>query len=181
MSDRISKLVHNFETHIGLPWQKVISSEERAIFVIYNKEDELKLRARVAAFEEASVKHGHPWLLLDITTRFAQWLANEDYKEAYFEDPDYLTSSYEHFAEELAAHLVEQASAHQHENNTVALLGAGTLFGITSVSGLVKALGEKLQGRLVVFFPGEKIDNVYRLLDAKDGWGYQATTITVSE
>lgn len=181
MSDRLSKLITNFENHISLPWQKVISSEERAIFVIYHKEDELKLRARIAAFEQASVKNDHPWLLLDITNSFAQWLANEDYKEAYFEDPDYLTSQYEYFAEELVNKLVEQASDHQHANNTIALLGSGTLFGITSVSGLVKVLGEKLQGRLVVFFPGEKVENVYRLLDAKDGWGYQAVSITAAE
>lgn len=181
MCDRLTKLVNNFETHISLPWQKVISSEEKTIFVIYHKEDELKLRSRIVAFEEASVKHEHPWLLLDITNSFAEWLANEDYREAYFEDPEYLTSNYEYFAEDLVNKLIEKVAEHQSPTCTIGLLGTGTLFGITSVSGLVKTLGEKLQGRLVVFFPGEKVENVYRLLDAKDGWGYQATSITAAE
>ena len=181
MSSRLSKLINNFENHIALPWQKVISSEERSIFVIYHKEDELKLRARIDAFEQASVNNNHPWLLLNITNSFAQWLSNEDYKEAYFEDPAYLSSQFEYFAEHLIEQLVEQAQDHQSVNSTIALLGAGSLFGITSVSSLVKSLGEKLNGRLVVFFPGEKVENIYRLLDAKDGWGYQATSITASE
>jgi len=33
-------------------------------------------------------------------------------------------------------------------------------------------------GRLLVLFPGEYVNNTYRLLDARDGWGYQATAIT---
>ena len=31
---------------------------------------------------------------------------------------------------------------------------------------------------LVVFFPGQKDDNNYRLLDARDGWNYMAVGIT---
>lgn len=62
----------------------------------------------------------------------------------------------------------------------MALIGCGTLFGFVSVSAVVKALASHVQGRLVVFFPGEFNDNNYKLLDAKDGWGYQATAITVA-
>ena len=38
-----------------------------------------------------------------------------------------------------------------------------------------------IRGRLVVFFPGSHEKNVYRLLDARDGWGYMAFPITLNE
>jgi hypothetical protein len=181
MSDRISKLIKSFDNHISLPWQKVISSEERSIFVVYNKEDELRLRARVSEFEQSAVQSGHPWQLLDITDSFAIWLGEHEYRDGYFEEPEYLAANYEYFAEELVVQLNEQISEQMDENSIVALLGCGTLFGITSVSSLVKSFATNIRGRLVVFFPGEHDDNQYRLLDATDGWGYQATSIKASD
>jgi hypothetical protein len=38
-----------------------------------------------------------------------------------------------------------------------------------------------IQGRLVVFFPGEFENANYRLLDARDGWNYHAIPITLHE
>ena len=38
-----------------------------------------------------------------------------------------------------------------------------------------------VRGRMVVFFPGEYVDNNYRLLDARDGWNYLAVPITLQE
>ena len=180
MSDRLSKLLKSFSSHISIPWSQNLSAEERAIFVVYDKADELKLRARVNEFEYACEESGHPCLLLDVTHAFPQWMAKQDYKEAYFEDPEYLESSYDYFAEDLVNNLSQQIQAQQHDHSVVALIGCGTLFGFVSVSAVVKALASHVQGRLVVFFPGEFHDNNYKLLDAKDGWGYQATAITVA-
>jgi len=176
MADRLSSLLKNYESHISLPWSKMISPEERSIFLIYKPEDELKLRARVGEFELATTKYDHPWTLLDVTDSFPNWLAGHDYAEAYFEDPEYLSATYEHFATELIDGFANQVAA-QTDQAVIALFGCGTLFGITSVSDLVKALGAKISGRLVVFFPGEQVGNTYRLLDAKNGWGYLATSI----
>ena len=36
-----------------------------------------------------------------------------------------------------------------------------------------------IAGRLVVFFPGSRDGNTYRLLDARDGWNYLAHSITL--
>ena len=38
-----------------------------------------------------------------------------------------------------------------------------------------------LGGRLLVFFPGSREGNVYKLLDAREGWNYLATPITASD
>lgn len=178
MSDRLSKLLQSYQSHISIPWSQVISAEERAIFVVYHKEDELKLRARLPEFIEATVQAGHPFISLDVTNAFPDWMAKQDYRDSYFEDPEYLEGSYGYFADELVNQLTEQYQQQQTAESVVALIGCGTLFGFASVSGLVKALTTHIQGRLVVFFPGEYHDNTYRLLDAKDGWGYQATAIT---
>lgn len=177
MADRISSLLKNYQSHISLPWTQMASSEERSIFAIYKPEDELKLRARVVEFELATTDSSHPWLLLDITDSFATWLAEQKYAEAYFEDPKYLVAKYERYAKKLVKKLAVQVESAQDTNTVVALLGCGTLFGITSVSDLVKSLAAKVEGRLVVFFPGEQEGNEYRLLDAKNGWGYLATSI----
>ncbi|HDG1710419.1 TPA: DUF1788 domain-containing protein [Kluyvera ascorbata] len=179
MSDRLSKLLKSFSSHISVPWGNNISAEEKAIFVVYDKDDELKLRARMSEFEHACIESEHPWLLLDLTNEFPNWMVKQEYKEAYFEDPVYLEGSYDYFAEELVAKLSDQINKQQTSESVIALMGCGTMFGFISVSALVKSLTPQVQGRLVVFFPGEYHENNYKLLDAKDGWGYQATAITV--
>ncbi|BDA60918.1 BREX protein BrxB domain-containing protein [Shewanella xiamenensis] len=178
MSDRLTKLLNSFSNHISVPWSNTISAEEKAIFVVYDKADELKLRARLTEFEQASIEAQHPWLMLDLTNAFANWMAEQDYKEGYFEDPEYLEGSYDYFADELVKLLSAEINNQQTADTVVALMGCGALFGFLSVSALVKSLAAQVNGRLVVFFPGEYHDNNYKLLDAKDGWGYQATAIT---
>jgi hypothetical protein len=66
-------------------------------------------------------------------------------------------------------------------NAIVAVLGAGALFPFLKVSKVIEGLAPKVQGRLVVFFPGQRDGNNYRLLEARDGWNYLATPITATE
>lgn len=56
------------------------------------------------------------------------------------------------------------------------LSGCGTLFGLARVSSVVEGIKEAVDGRLLVFFPGEHHpeNHTYRLLDARDGWNYLA-------
>jgi hypothetical protein len=178
MSDRLSKLLQSFDSHISIPWPQAVSPDERTIFVVYNKEDELKLRARIGEFEASATQSGHPWLQLDLTHSFENWMVEQDYKETYFEDPEFLKGLYEDFSDELIENLKSQFIQQQNESGVVALLGCGSLFGFASVSGLVEEIAKEVKGRLVVFFPGEHQNNNYKLLDAKDGWGYHATAIT---
>jgi hypothetical protein len=178
MTDRLSKLLKSFESHISIPWPQAVSADERTIFVVYNKEDELKLRARIGEFENSATKSGHPWLQLDLTHSFENWMAEQDYKETYFEDPEYLKGLYGDFSDDLIETLKAKFINSQDSQGVVALLGCGSLFGFASMSGLVEEIAKEVKGRLVVFFPGEHQDNNYKLLDAKDGWGYHATAIT---
>src|SRR5690606_222027 len=118
---------------ISIPWMGGLADEQRVIFAVYHKEDELKLRARVEEFRLATLHAGHEWLQLDATLLFPEWMASQKYREDYFEFPDDLRSKYKSFArdsvEKLAAQIVQEDSA----NTLVSLVGCGTLFGFVSV------------------------------------------------
>lgn len=178
MSNRLSRLIQSYTNFISIPWMKGLADEQRVLFAVYHKEDELKLRARIEEFRLATENAGHSWLELDITKLFSEWMAQQRYREDYFEEPADLKSKYRVFVRQSVEKLAAQVQAEADENTLVALVGCGSLFGFASVSDFVKQLSAHVPGRLLVLFPGEYVDNTYRLLDARDGWGYQATAIT---
>jgi hypothetical protein len=178
MGSRLDRLIESFSNYISLPWTRRLANEQRVLFAVYHKEDELKLRARVEEFRLATEAAGHQWLELDITRLFPEWMAGQKYREDYFEEPESLTPKYKTFVRQSVAKLQSEIEEKADEDTLVALVGCGTLFGFASVSDFVKQLSEYVPGRLLVLFPGEYVDNTYRLLDARDGWGYQATAIT---
>src|SRR5690554_348638 len=178
MSNRLDRLIQSFSNFISIPWQPGLANEQRVLFAVYRKEDELKLRARTEEFKLAVETVGHDWLELDLTKLFPEWMAEQKYREDYFKEPEYLSSKYKKFTKDVLQKLATHIDATVTENTVVALVGCGTLFGFASVSEFVKQLTEHIPGRLLVFFPGEYVDNTYRLLDARDGWGYLATAIT---
>ena len=48
---------------------------------------------------------------------------------------------------------------------------------------VVEGIKESVQGRLLVFFPGEHHpeNHTYRLLDARDGWNYLAVPLLAQD
>ena len=50
---RIEELATRYRGHIGAPWQRNLAGDQKAIFVVYPKTDERKLRARIELFEMA--------------------------------------------------------------------------------------------------------------------------------
>lgn len=178
MSNRLNRLLKSYSSFISIPWMKGLADEQRVLFAVYHREDELKLRARTEEFRLVTESAGHPWLELDITRLFPEWMAQQKYREDYFEDPSDLQSKYKVFVRQSVEQLAERIQAEADEHTLIALVGCGTLFGFASVSDFVKQLAVHVPGRLLVLFPGEYSDNTYRLLDARDGWGYQATAIT---
>lgn len=178
---RIEELAARYRGHIGAPWQRNLSGEQKAIFVVYPKTDERKLRARLELFEMATTSTGHRWRALDLTDSFARWMADTDYRDIYFEEPETLTMKLRSdFVQYTAGRLRGSLTAEDVDEDTVvAVQGVACLFGFTRVSLVFKEVVNDIQGRLVVFFPGEYEENNYRLLDARDGWNYLAVPITL--
>ncbi len=178
---RIEELADRFRGHIGAPWQRNLAGDQKAIFVVYPKTDERKLRARLELFEMATTSTAHHWRMLDLTDTFARWMAETDYREVYFEEPEALAMKLRSdFMQHAAGRLRETLTGDEVDDDTVvAVQGVACLFGFTRVSLVLKEVVKDIRGRLVVFFPGEYEDNNYRLLDARDGWNYLAAPITL--
>ena len=180
---RIDCLAERYKRYIALPWQKDLAGAQRAIFIVYDKTDERRLRARLDLFEIATTEAGRSWLPCDLTSVFARWMAAEDYRESYFESPEDLALKLDHdFLEHVAGRIRQVlASPEADGNSVVGIYGIASLFGFLRVSELMKEIERSVKGRVAVFFPGEYEESNYRLLDARDGWNYLAVPITVHQ
>jgi|ERR1041384_32888 hypothetical protein len=178
---KIEELAEHYGQHIGTPWQRTVAGAQRVILVVYDKELERMLRARKQLFELETQKGLHDWFEVDVTRAFAEWMAGDEYREAYFESPADLSLKLEsEFADVVAERIrLELTRPEVTPNSVVAVLGVGSLFGFTRVSKVLKLVEGDIKGRLVVFFPGSYDQNNYRLLDARDGWNYLAAPITL--
>lgn len=187
MSSKVAKLVTAYRQHLTVPWQAGLAAIQRVIFAVYDKADELRLRANVEEFALVSQQAGKQWLLLDVTNAFPEWMASQEYRDAYFESPEdlagYQTGELTEFVTDLNAKLKARIGAEAGPDTVVALLGVGTLFGLARVSSVVEGIKEAVQGRLLVFFPGEHHpeNHTYRLLDARDGWNYLAVPLLAQD
>ena len=176
-----------YRQHLTVPWQAGLAAIQRVIFAVYDKADELRLRANVEEFALATQQAGKRWLLLDLTNAFPEWMAAQEYCDAYFESPEdlagYQTGELSEFVADLTGRLKARIAAEAGLDTVVALLGVGALFGLARVSSVVEGIKESVQGRLLVFFPGEHHpeNHTYRLLDARDGWNYLAVPLLAQE
>lgn len=179
--NQISKLAANYKRHVSVPWQRTMAGAQRVMIIVYAKERERALRARIGEFEVATREAGHQWVEVDATRWFAEWMAADEYREAYFEDPELLGMKLDGEFREVAANRLAAALDDAGHNAVVALVGAASLYGFLRVSELIQSVEPSIRGRLAVFFPGTKNDDNYRLLDARDGWSYLAQPITLHE
>lgn len=175
---KIDDLANNYERHLAVPWQRSVSGAQKVMLCIYNKEDERNLRARLGDFELRTRKTGHEWLHVDFTRLFSEWLARDDYRDAYFESPDDIGMKIEGEFKHHAVMTIQTALRKADENTVIAVSGVASLYGFIHVSELIRTIESEIQGRLILFFPGSKDGNNYRLLDARDGWNYLANSIT---
>lgn len=187
MSSKVAKLCGAYRVHIGVPWAGGLAAIQRVIFAVYDKTDELRLRAHVDEFRLATLAAGHEWLPIDVTNAFPEWMAAQEYRDAYFECPEDLTGypagEIVEFIQSLIEDIEQRIANDATPNTVVALVGVGSLFGLARVSSLVEGIKEVVRGRLIVFFPGEyhPETHAYRLLDARDGWNYLAVPLLAKE
>ena len=83
----------------------------------------------------------------------------------------------------LAAEPVRQACSREEADasSVVAVTGLASLFDFMRVSRVIDRVEDNVRGRLLAFFPGEYASNVYRFMDARDGFNYMAVPITSTE
>lgn len=177
-------ILERLKEHLSLPWPENVSPRERVVMVVYPPSDERKLRRLIQSGEFASEMKttGHGWQEYDLVTEFSAWLAEYEYRDRYLSRPERLwddAGNVRGLEEYLVAKIAE-AAKDITANDVLALIGGGGLFGLHSVSTLIERIESISPGRLVIFFPGEHDakNNSYRLLGAKDGWGYLAVPIT---
>jgi hypothetical protein len=176
---KIEELAAEYERHICIPWQRTVAGAQRVVMVVYEKELERALRARLGEFEQRTRTAGHDWKRYDCTRAFAEWMAAAEYRDAYFESPEDLDLKLEgEFLDHVAAPLRELLRE-ADENTVVAVTGVASLYGFARVSELIRSVEPDIRGRLLVFFPGSRDATTYRLLDARDGWNYLASCITL--
>jgi len=179
--NRLEELTRRFERHVITPWSKTVPGAQRVVFVVYPEDMERAIRARIGEFQQVTEVAGRGWHQIDATRWFADWLAEDEYREAWFQDPELLAPKLEEEFPPFAAGRLTEALTESDESGVVALTGVASLYGFLRVSNLIRDIEPKIPGRLVVFFPGTKDGTNYRLLNARDGWNYLAQAITLHD
>ena len=176
---QFEELASRFGEHVARRGTVTAVSAERVLMVVYDKDRERTLRARLPEFEMQARSAGRHWHQLDLTTAFAEWMASLDYRETYFEEPEHLATLIEGDFRRHLVSLIRDRLAPLDGDDILALVGAASLYGFARLSDLIRDVEPQIRGCLTVFFPGTKDQNNYRLLDARDGWNYLAHSITL--
>ncbi len=178
----IEGLVRAYADFVRVPWDRSVAGPQKVWFAIYEPAQERRLRPRIEEFKIATVGAGHGWAFLDLTDLFAQWMAQHEYRDAYFEQPEDMELALDDFADFVVEHVTTALTAPEVDDNTVlAVAGLASLFGLMRASALLERVAPAIRGRLLVFFPGQHEGSNYRLLDARDGWNYLAVPITAPD
>jgi hypothetical protein len=175
----IDRLLTNYSRQVRLPWSPNMSGKQRIWFAVYPPAEERRLRARLPSFETATLEASHEWRTVDLTPLLPEFLAAHKYREAIFQKPQHFKAGSD--LEVRAASLVQEACSHADEGSVVAVAGLASLFDFMRVSNLIERVEDSVPGRLLVLFPGEYAGNVYRFMDARDGFNYMAVPITSTE
>ncbi len=177
--NEIEGLRNAYERFLQLPWDRTLAGPQKVWFAIYEPAQERRLRLNLPEFERVTKA---AWSHLDLTDLFANWMAQHEYREAYFEQPEDMDLALKDFASFVSQQIVEGLTEPNVDANTVvAISGLASLFGFTYASAIFETVAPSIRGRLLVFFPGQHDGSNYRFLDARDGWNYLAVPITGTE
>ena len=177
----IDRLLTNYARQVRLPWSANMSGKQRIWFAVFPPAEERRVRARLPQFEALTLEANHGWSTVDLTDLLPHWIAAHEYREAIFAEPEHFSANSE--LEDLAVERVRHACASEeaNANSVVAISGLATLFDFMRVSSLIERVEDSVRGRLLVLFPGEYAGNIYRFMDARDGFNYMAVPITATE
>ena len=178
MHNRLHAILQQYKDYIATPWKADLSPKERTIFLVYNKEEERRMTAMVPEFRLATEVLGHRWVDFDCSTLYSRWIADHEYRESYFEEPELLQGILETDFREWIVNRFHEVSVDTGPIDVIALSGTAALYGFIKLSTVVEAAAQLTKGRLIVFFPGEYDRNMYRFLNARDGWNYLAVALT---
>ena len=170
-----------FEKVVKEPWSTSLSGQERIWFLVYDPAEQRKVDLRLGDFETATSKAQKKWKGISFKNCFPTWMANHEYREDYFKDPEYIVDQLEaEFIPFAIQYLKDELKKiNQDQNTLIAIKDVSALFGLVRLSEILKSCDKDFSGRMLIFFPGEFAHNHYRLLDARDGWDYLARPITL--
>jgi len=165
-----------YQRQVQLPWANDVPPVGRVWIVWYEKTLQRRFTGRLGEFEQATLKAGHGWREISLSRWFGQWIVRHELFGPLVEHPKELRSLLPEIENALVSEMKQALSACS-PNDVLAVDGCGALFGIIRVSTLIGKIADWVPGRLVIGFQGQHSCNVYRLLDARDGWNYHAIPI----
>ena len=139
------------------------------------------MRGHLQQFETLTLASDHGWISVDLSNILPDFLANHKYRESIFEEPQHFKVGNQ--LETRATTLLTEACAREDADRdcVIAVVGLATLFDFLRISNLIERVEDSVNGRLLILFPGEYSGNVYRFMDAREGFNYMATPITSTE
>lgn len=180
MASKVDTLLAAFERAVNEPWQGNLSGQERVWFLVYDPAEQRKIDLRMGDFELIARKAGKKWVSLSLKPCFPEWMANHEYKDAYFADPEALVDQLETEFKQTAIDFLKShiRNLGADETTIVAVRDVASLFSFVRLADVLEGAAGSFPGRMLLFFPGEHAHGQYRFLDVRDGWGYLARPIT---
>lgn len=177
---KVDDLIKKFEKVIKEPWGKGLSGQEKVWFLVFDPTELRRVEFRLGDFEILTNNTGRSWHQVSLHKLFTSWMAKNLYKEAYFEDPEFISDALQgEFKQYVLNELDEALTSNNEDNTLIVLKDVSAIFGFLKLSEVINVLSNRIKGRMMVLFPGEFSNNQYRLMDARDGWDYLARPITL--
>ena len=177
----IDRLLSNYSRQVSLPWSPHLAGKQRVWIAVYPPAEERRVRARIPQFEATTLAANHGWTTVDLTRLVPEFLEAHKYRDSVFQKPEHFKPGSK--LEDRAASLIVDACSREESDAScvVAVTGLASMFDFMRVSSLIERIEDSVNGRLLVFFPGEYAGSVYRFMDARDGFNYMAVPITSTE
>jgi hypothetical protein len=172
----VDDLLAQFRRQISLPWSQDTARDYRVWIMHYDRALERRIHGRLHEFEALARQFNHGWDSLSLSSLVAPWFAGHELFDGLIKQPDELPGLLPDFEMHVVASVRARLQA-LNEKDILVLSGVGALFGLMRASTLTDRVAPDVKGRLLLLFPGQHANGVYRLFDARDGWTYRAIPI----